>query len=77
MLDIQLCSGTSCHLMGCSDLKELVESLPVDIQQKISLTIVSCLGHCEKGPNVKLAETIYHKVTPKLLKELILSKIEK
>ena len=77
MLQLEICSGTSCHLMGCSDLKQVLDELPPAVKNQIQITPVACLGHCAKGPNIKFAEVLYHRVTPQFLKELIVTQIEK
>ena len=43
---IEICLGTTCHLMGSSDLQDLEEQLPERLRGHVRVKAVSCLGYC-------------------------------
>ena len=63
-LKIELCQGTSCHLLGCRELVEALNSLPASRRDLIDLCMVDCLKSCRKGPNVRINGTILSGMTP-------------
>ena len=40
---IEICLGTSCHLLGAEDVLDAVKRLPPEKQEKIQLEAVTCL----------------------------------
>jgi NADH:ubiquinone oxidoreductase subunit E len=71
MLTVELCMGTSCHLMGVQDLVAVLESLPVDQRQRIEIKGVTCFKNCGKGPNIRINGELINNVTPDLLLEVL------
>ncbi|MDT8900999.1 NAD(P)H-dependent oxidoreductase subunit E [Anaeroselena agilis] len=71
-LRIEVCLGTSCHLMGAQDIIDAIENLPPDKRSKIDLRGVTCLKTCRKGPNARVNGIILSEITP----ERILTVIE-
>ncbi|MHC1761130.1 MAG: NAD(P)H-dependent oxidoreductase subunit E [Negativicutes bacterium] len=63
-IKIELCQGTSCHLLGCRELVEVVNSLSAGRLEQIDLCMVDCLQSCRKGPNVRINGTIFSGMTP-------------
>lgn len=71
VLLIELCLGTSCHLMGAQDIIDAVETLPADKRARIDLRGVTCLKTCRKGPNVRVNGVILSEMTPERLLAII------
>lgn len=68
-LVIEICVGTSCHLLGSGDLFSTVCELSAAQKENVEIKGVSCLGKCGQGPNVRVNGVILSGVTPdKLLK---------
>ena len=63
-IKIELCQGTSCHLLGCRELVEALNSLPSSRRDLIDLCMADCLKSCRKGPNVRINGTIFSGMTP-------------
>jgi len=63
-LMIEICVGTSCHLLGSQDLFHVVEALPIHRQAKIDLRGVACLQCCRKGPSVRIDGLVLTEMTP-------------
>ena len=63
-IKIELCQGTSCHLLGCRELADAVNSLPASRRGRIDLCMADCLKSCRKGPNVRINGTIFSGMTP-------------
>lgn len=71
MLTVEICMGTSCHLMGSQDLLAVLDELPSDQRQLIELKGVTCFKSCGKGPNVRVNGTLMNNATPENLLALI------
>lgn len=71
MLLIEICMGTSCHLMGAQDVIDAVEALPADKRARIDLRGATCLKTCRKGPNVRINGVILSEMTPERLLAVI------
>ncbi|VBB06726.1 Hypothetical protein LUCI_1962 [Lucifera butyrica] len=63
-LTLEICEGTSCHLLGSQDLLEAVAALPPDQRERIELREVSCLKSCHQGPSVRINGTVLPDMTP-------------
>ncbi len=44
---VEICLGTTCYLMGASDLQFLEEQLPKHLRQHVQVQGASCLGYCK------------------------------
>ena len=73
MLTVEICMGTSCHLMGNQDLMAIIDSLPAEQRQLIEIKGVTCFKNCGKGPNVTINGTLMTGVTPDILLETLQS----
>ena len=51
---LEICQGTSCHLLGSQELLEAVENLPDARREAIELNRIDCLKSCRQGPNVRI-----------------------
>jgi len=76
-IKLEICSGTSCHLMGAFDLHQAIEALESKYKQYLEINPITCLGKCGQGPNVRFNGEIYTHVTPDQLKNLIEKKLKK
>jgi NADH:ubiquinone oxidoreductase subunit E len=52
-VEIVICSGTLCYLMGGADLQLLFEHLPADLKDRVSIKGSPCLGLCDLPENGK------------------------
>jgi NADH:ubiquinone oxidoreductase subunit E len=68
---IEVCIGTSCHLMGAQDLINAIESLPPDERSMVELQGNTCLKSCGKGPNIRINGVMIPSITPDHLIEII------
>jgi len=73
---LEICAGTSCHLMGASDLRQVVEKLKIQYKEYLEIRVVPCLKQCAKGPNIRINGEIYMQITPEQLKKIVKRKIE-
>lgn len=48
-IDLKICMGTMCYVMGGAELRALVEMLPEDISRHLSVSYSPCLGTCDMG----------------------------
>lgn len=53
-VNVELCAGTSCHLMGASDLMAVLSGLDKSMRPYVRLKLTHCLGNCGKPPNCKI-----------------------
>lgn len=70
-LIIEVCIGTSCHLMGSQALLSAIEALPPDRRARIDLRGVTCLKSCRKGPTVRINGVVLAEMTPDRLLAVI------
>ena len=86
-IQVKLCAGTACFVMGAPQIQALEFSAPEDIADKIEVTEVRCMNHCSqgqgynKGPFVEIngevmEEATFEKVVAKV-RELIAKKKKK
>ena len=78
-LSIEICSGTTCFVMGGAYLQELIEIIPRRYGEKVSVSGIPCLKMCSsssnysKAPYVKVGDDIIEEATV----EKVLEAIEK
>ena len=46
-INLKICVGTLCYVMGGAELKDAVESIPQDIAEHLNISYSPCLGNCE------------------------------
>ena len=68
---VEICVGTTCCLMGCSEIIEYLEGLPESLKNQIEIGFISCFNHCNQGPKVKVDGVMLEKATPDQVLELI------
>jgi NADH:ubiquinone oxidoreductase subunit E len=71
MITVEICIGTACHLMGSEEIFKAIEQLPPELKKKIKLSGTSCLGHCDRGPVVRINGELYQRITPSQLKTVL------
>jgi formate dehydrogenase subunit gamma len=74
---LYVCRAEACQSMGARELEKHVrEKLKIDFHEttadgRFSLEPVYCLGNCACSPAVMVDETVYGRVTPSRLDEII------
>lgn len=53
MIEITICSGTLCHIMGGAEIFEIEDKLPELFEEPVTLKAAPCLGRCEGLKRVK------------------------
>ena len=71
MVTVELCMGTSCHLMGTQELMDALDGLPVEQRQQLEIKGVTCFRNCSKGPNVRINGMLLENATPDRLLEVL------
>ncbi len=77
-IEVKVCMGTTCFVMGSANLQELSEIIPRKFGDNVTVTASPCLGLCSsnweysKAPYVKVNDEIVSEATV----EKVLSKIE-
>lgn len=75
--EIHVCSGTSCHLRGASQLLSSVQDMigirpgETDLDSKFSLENGNCLGCCSLGPEIIVDGKHHGRVTPAMVEEVL------
>ena len=81
-IDVKVCLGTTCFVMGASNLQELMDLVPKKYGDKVELTGVPCLGLCSidwkfsKAPYVKVDDDVIKEATIDKVLEAIDKKLE-
>ncbi len=52
-IKVSICTGTTCYVMGASELLLLEEELPTKIKDLVDIEGVTCLELCKSGNNSK------------------------
>ena len=71
MLTVEICMGTSCHLMGTQDLMDVMDALPAEQRLQIEIKGITCFNNCGKGPNVRINGELLGNATPERLLEAL------
>ena len=75
--DVQVCTGSSCHVRGSARVLEAVEKLTgikpgeTDAESRFSLETGSCLGCCNLGPEIIVDGKHHGRVTPESAEEVL------
>lgn len=78
-INVKVCLGTTCFVMGSSNLQELIETVPEKYGDKVEVSGVPCLGLCSidweysRAPYVKVNDDVVYEATV----EKVLSAIER
>jgi NADH:ubiquinone oxidoreductase subunit E len=48
LVDVEICTGTTCFVMGAGHLLELAEELPTRLRGVVSISGSHCLGVCNR-----------------------------
>lgn len=68
-INVKVCLGTTCFVMGASNLQELISTVPKKYGNKVEVTGVPCLGLCSidwefsKAPYVKVDDDVIKEAT--------------
>jgi NADH:ubiquinone oxidoreductase subunit E len=74
---VKICRGTACHVRGADQLREEVERQlgikPGEVTDDLeySLETIACFGSCALAPVMVVNETVYGRVTTKMVKEIL------
>jgi len=78
-INVKVCLGTTCFVMGSSNLQELIEMVPAKYGEAVEVLGVPCLGLCSidweysRAPYVKVDNDVVYEATV----EKVLSAIER
>ena len=78
-IEVKVCLGTTCFVMGSSNLQELMEIVPKKYPERVEVTGSPCLGLCSinweysKAPYVKVDNEVIQEATV----EKVLAEIER
>ena len=75
-IEITICLGTTCHVLGAWQLTEVEDHLPDSIRSRTNVKGARCLGYCRKGnygraPFAKVNETIVSEATVESLARVV------
>lgn len=81
-IEVKICMGTTCFVMGSSSLQELIETLPAKFGQKVTVEGITCLGLCNvdweysKAPYVKVDDEVISEATVEKVIDAVERKID-
>ena len=75
-LEIKICTGTTCYVMGSGNLMQLGEILDEETLQKVHIKGSPCLGMCKEGcygkaPFVMVGDTVISEATTEAVLEVV------
>ncbi|MBP7212272.1 NAD(P)H-dependent oxidoreductase subunit E [bacterium] len=68
-ISVKVCLGTTCFVMGSSNLQELMDTVPAKYGEKVEVFGVPCLGLCSidweysRAPYVKVDDEVVYEAT--------------
>ena len=72
-VNVKVCLGTTCFVMGSSNLQELIDLVPKKYGDKVEVTGVPCLGLC--SIDWEFSKAPYVKVNDEVIKEATVEKV--
>lgn len=81
-IEVKICSGTTCFVMGSTYLNELYEIIPQLYGDKVIVKPSLCLGQCSssdkhsKAPYVKVDDEYVSQATIEKVLEVLKKKVE-
>ena len=72
-IDVKVCLGTTCFVMGASYLQELIELVPKKYGNRATVSGNPCLGQC--SINWEHAKPPYVKVNSEIISEATIEKV--
>ena len=59
-MTVSVCIGSACHLRGSYDIRLIFQELiaKYSLEDKVTLEVAFCLGHCKDGVTIKIDEEI-------------------
>ena len=82
-ISVKVCLGTTCFVMGSSNLQELLDTVPRKYGDRVEVSGVPCLGLCSidwefsKAPYVKVNDEIVMEATVEKVLEAINKELER
>lgn len=82
-IEVKVCLGTTCFVLGRSNLQELNEIVPKKYGEQVSVISCPCLGVCSinwehsKAPYAKVNDEIISEATVEKILETIEKKLNK
>ncbi len=70
-VEVEICAGTACHLMGAQGLLDVTNTLKQTHGQRLQVKLTHCLGACAHGPNARINGTLYSRLTEEKLLALV------
>lgn len=81
-IELEICLGTACFVMGANQLQDIEERFPEDWKDKVDVKAQSCLELCSndeysKAPFVKIDGDVMSEATVEKIMDVLSQKIEK
>lgn len=78
-IDLKICMGTMCYVMGGAELKGVTENLPEEIRDRVKVSYAPCLGKCDKAgepPYIELNGRVLARVSRSNLIQMLKEELE-
>lgn len=76
-MTVSVCIGSACHLRGSYDVKTAFQNLIAfhHLEEKVTLEVAFCLGHCKDGVTIKVDDEIITGVSKENAERIFTEKI--
>ena len=71
MQKVQVCTGKACQERFSKYIATRLENDKKHFDWEIEVECCSCMNHCEKWPNIKVKNQVYHHVSPAKASEIV------
>lgn len=77
MTTITVCMGSSCYSKGNYQNAEIVNECIKKHNLKDTVVVRGslCTGHCKKGPNIKINDTLFSAISPENIEDVLLQEL--
>lgn len=78
-IDLKICVGTMCYVMGGAELRGIAEAIPDDIRELVDISFSPCLGRCSHAgepPYIELNGRVIARVSKSNLIQMIKEELE-
>lgn len=73
-IELKICVGTLCYVMGGAELYDVIDNLPPELKEQIEIAFSSCSGWCEEKQEPPFVELNGKKIGG-VTKSVLLQKI--
>ena len=79
-MNLKICVGTTCHLLGASSLIDAYEKMDPKIKKSFNMEYATCFSACQNQytpPIISIDDQLFGNVTPETLEKILIEQLKK